>query len=190
MIKKILVLWLVIILPFVAFADVAVEGEVDIEFKITNISDYPDYSFFVKYQTYYYEYGYQPGEVTESKVAENVVRSAGARGSKSYLYARDKEGKIYESEIKLGGQKIISDRRANSIVEAYKIKSIKDGKINLKLEEKYLDYGDGKTKKISKGAVSGTEMFGVDVVYVAIPAVCLLLLVGFFMFRKKKSASA
>lgn len=182
------------ILPFGLSADVVTEGEVDIRFRITNLDDYPEYEFYVMYQTYHYDEGYQPGDVIETLIEANKVHQAGERGSKSALYARkkgDKNGPVFESNVLLGGDKIISDYKARAIIEEIEITSVEDGKVEFKVEDRFLMYDNGKEKRFKNaGAILGVELFGVDLGYIVLPLVCLIGLVVFFMLRKKKSATA
>lgn len=187
--KLIFTLFLVPIFATV-FADIAIEGEVTRLTRITNLSDFPDYEFFIKFQAYYYDMGYQAGELTDTPVFEDSLFRSGGRGSTSFIYARRKsDGTIFQSEKAVGGQKIVSQRGADGIEDLIKIKSLEDGEIKFKIQESILHYRNGKTEKISKSGITGISMFGFDIAYVGFPLLCALALVFFFMRRRRNTST-
>jgi hypothetical protein len=149
------------LLPFRSQADVLVEGEVDIRVKVTNISDFPDYEFYIEYQDYFYEYGWQPGDISQVAVKEGEEFETGDKGSSSKLYAKDKEGNTFSSLEALGGNTQIDDYQASYIVQEVEITSINGGEIRYKI-----------------------YLFGMDLGLLLLPIICLGGLVFFFWMRR------
>lgn len=169
-------------------ADLVTEGEVTVMFRLTNINEFDDYEFFVLYQSYYYDEGYQPGDIDTMMIEKSIGYTASGRGGKSYLYARNKEtGKISKSEVLLGGKDYVDDYELRNVTQDYQIKKIEGGEIVLK------------EKRLHKGAVEeeydedNDEVDGFWVVggwlYWVLPAACFVLLVAFFMFRRRSKGS-
>jgi hypothetical protein len=171
--------------PFVLRADVAIEGEVDIRVKVLNTSEFPGYEFYIEYQDYYYEYGWQPGGVAHVTIKENEEFETGERGGASKLYAVDAEGNVFETEEQIGGNQILDDYKASYIVQEIEITELRDGKIAFKVESEYKVYPGGETKKLRKGFVFfGFDVMGIDIGLILLPLVCLGGLLFFFWTRR------
>ena len=173
------------LLPFQSHADVLIEGEVDIRVKVTNISDYPDYEFYIEYQDYYYEYGWQPGDISQVEIKEGEEFETGDKGSSSKIYAKDKEGNVFSTLESLGGNMQIDDYQASYIVQEVEITAINGTEIRFKIVDQYKVYPDGGTKKMRKGMVlTGIYLFGMDLGLLLLPIICLGGLVFFFWMRR------
>lgn len=182
-------------LPLVSLADLVTEGEVSHKFTIVNLDEFPEYEFFILYQTYYYDRGYQEGAANEKAVDHGNYYRGGDRSGTSPLYARlkTKKGrkkKGPESSIRLGGREVVAERDAQSIHDDYKIISINDTLIELELVDQKIMLGNGKELKINKGSISsGAEVGGIDLIYFALPGVCLLSILAFFVYRRRAARS-
>jgi hypothetical protein len=150
-----------------------------------NLSDFPGYEFYIEYQDYYYEYGWQPGGVAHVTINDNEEFETGERGGASKLYAVDAEGNVFETEEQIGGNTILDDYKASYIVQEIEVTELRDGKIAFKVEASYKVYPNGATKKMRKGFVFfGIGIFGIDLGLILLPLVCLCGLLFFFWTRR------
>lgn len=174
-----------VVFPSLSKADVLIEGEVDIMVKVLNTNEYPDYNFHIEYQGYYYEYGWQPGDIVVVPVKEGEEFLTGERGSTSKLFATDAEGKVYSSSIEMGGNTIVDNHNVNHLLHTYTIQGIDEDGIRLKLVNEFQVMNDGKVKKVKKGmAFTGVDVLGMDLGLILLPLVCLGGLVFFFWMRR------
>ena len=170
-----------------AFADIAIEGQVTRKTVISNLSEFPDYEFYIQYQNYYYEYGYQPGSVDEVILVEGEAFESGERGSRSKIYARlkKKKRKKFESEETVGGQEVIPDRNGRYIEDVVRIISVEEGVIKFEIESSSLILRNGdKENLLKKGGITGLTLFGVDLAYIGLPLFCLIAF-ALFLMRKR-----
>lgn len=186
---------LLFLLPLMSFADLVTEGEVTHEFTILNLDEFEEYEFYILFQTYYYDRGYQEGPTKEMSVAPGKYFRGGQRSGTSPLYARlksdENEGPDPSSSIRLGGRQIVAERNARSIQDDYRIVSINDSLIELELVEQRIMLNNGKKIQIKKGSLSsGMEVGGMDLIYFVLPGVCLLGILAFFVYRRRASGSA
>lgn len=171
--------------PLSSRADVAIEGEVDIRIKVLNLSDFPGYEFYIEYQDYYYEYGWQPGDIAHVTIKENEEFETGERGGASKLYAVDKQGNIFASAEELGGNMVLDDYKASYVVNEVEVTELRDGKLSYKVKRAYKVYPDGATKKLKKGFVFFGFGFGdIDFGLILLPIVCIGGLLFFFWMRR------
>jgi hypothetical protein len=169
------------------YADVATEGEQDIYIEIINAADFPSYKFYIKSQSYYYDMGYQPGELTTVYLEPGKHTSTGDRGSASLLYAEGK-GITFQSKSEVGGSTIDHTEGVSYILDRIKIISLKKKVIKFEVVERQLIGEDGKVMKTIKKGSMGSLAPGQLVLY-ALPVVCLLGLLLFFRFRRKLTAA-
>lgn len=184
-IVKLLSFFFLFSLPYFSKADVAIEGEVDIRVKVLNLSDFPGFEFFIEYQEYYYDMGWQAGDIVQVAIQEGQEFETGEKGGGSKLFAKDAQGNTYATEQDLGGNTVLDDYKASYIVQEINIKSVEGGKITFKVADEYKVYPDGKTRKLKKGFVLfGVNLFGVDLGLFVLPIVCLAGLIFFFWTRR------
>jgi hypothetical protein len=165
-------------------ADVATEGEHDVYIELLNGKDFPGYKFYIKFQDYYYNMGYQPGDVSVVYLEPGKHVSTGDRGSSSLLFAEGKSNAQTKTEV--GGADIDHTEGLSYFLDRIKIKSIKKKVINFEVVERQLIGEDGKVlQTIKKGSLPA--MNGTQLVIWIIPIVCLVGLMVFFLFRRKAS---
>lgn len=138
--KKAVLFLFVLLSGFTANADVVEPGEVDINFKVINLEQFPEYKFYYYYQTYYYEYGYQAGDLLRNELLQDSVVMGGSRGDHTYIEAVDSSGKVVaESDREIGGQAYGQPESVSYLLQVIEIERIKDGVIHYKIT---------KTKKV------------------------------------------
>ena len=169
-------------------ADVATEGEVDVRVELMNAQDFPKFKFFIKYQEYYYDMGYQPGDVTPVYFEPGKPISTGERGDASLLYAEDENGHEYASEEPIGGVATDFGRDVSYLLDQIKVTSIKGDLIKFKVVSRHKVDSDGKLIGVKKGEFSAEDPENRNWMLIILPAVCLLGLVLFFIFRKRSHA--
>lgn len=188
-----------LLLPMGLRADVITPGEVYHKFQVINLDEYPDYRFYIMYQGFYYDRGYQPAEPRLEWIKPDEMAAAGGRGASSRIYAvsRSDSTSVMESEERVGGSEIIKDTEARYIQDFVKITAVKDGKVEFEVVEQKLEYRNGqvkdlksKKKKKNKKGIMGASVMGIELTYLVLPAVCLLGLVMFFVFRRKVSSTS
>ena len=168
-----------------AWADVANEGEVDVKVELINGKDFPGFEFFIRYQNYHYDMGYQPDGLTDIVLEPGLVTETNGRGDQSLLYARDEKGNEFVSKTEVGG--VDSDFGPNVAyyLDQIEVISVKNGEIKFKIAARKKMSGDDKVLKIIKGDVSDGEMS--TWLIILVPIFCLTGLVAFFVLRRRKS---
>ena len=185
--KTFILSFLLFLIALPAFADIANEDEVDLNVELMNGEKFEGYTFFVRYQTYYYEYGYQPGMVNEVDLKPGENYAVSGRGGSSKIYARDEKGNEFESEEEVGGVVNYSGNGVSVFIDRYKVVSVKDGKIELKHVERVKQLRSGKLVKVNKAGLD-FDGNGFPWMSFALPLVSFLALIAFFIFRRKAAA--
>jgi hypothetical protein len=172
-----------------AQADVATEGEVAVKVELVNPTNFPGFNFFVKYQTYHYDMGWQPGPVNKVYLTAGQHVETGARFSKSYLYAEDKQGNEFVSKEEIGGSVIDKGKSLAYYLQQVKVLAVKGGEVQFEVKSVLKVDDDGKTKEVKADKL---EKGGMEMNWwvVAVPVVCLLGLVAFLMLRGKGNSAA
>ncbi len=165
-------------------ADVTIPGEVDREFKIINIDNFPKWQFTFKIQHYKYFQGYQPTNVENKVIVNNEVYSCSNHGDDSFITATESNGKTYTSTIKVGGKKNFASN-VKGFIEVYKIVSVQNNIVELKLVETITQTNEnGETKEVIKKA----GKMGIDnFVMIGLIISALFSVFGLvFMFKSKE----
>lgn len=180
------------VLPLSVPADLVTEGEIKKKFSITNLDDYPEYIFYVKYRTFYYDMGYNEGTPEFKRLEEGVYYLAGERGAPSTIHIRKKNKKgepkgkyLAFSEQYVGGDSIVHDNSAAYVLELFEIAGIEDDQIQLKKTETFIVKKNGQQVPVKRGSLSGWTIGGIDVLYLGVPVFCLALLVFFFLSKNR-----
>ena len=71
--KSLFLTFFALLFAFPVMADLATAGEVDLRIELLNGEEFEGYTFFVEYQTYYYEYGYQEGPIREVELELSLI---------------------------------------------------------------------------------------------------------------------
>jgi hypothetical protein len=173
-------------------ADVAIEGETDIHVELLNGDKFPGYRFFIHYQSHYYEYGYQPGAVTNIYLEPGKHTATSDRDVTSLIYAEGPDGEIHSSK-EVGGTTIDHTDGLAYILQRIKITKVGPEGIAFKVEERQLIGEDGKViRTIKKGSLEDSDV-PLDrqrLLIWLIPIVSMVGLLVFFLFRRKGSATA
>ena len=164
-------------------ADVATEGEVDVYIELLNGNEFPGYKFFIKYQNYEYNMGYQPAGVQIVFLEPGKHVSTGDRGSSSLLFAEGKRGK-YQSSIEVGGSEINHTEGLQYVLDRIKITKVDKKGLRFEVVERQLIGENGTVlETIQKGSLEPLNLQAF--LLWLLPIVCLVGLVLFFLFRKK-----
>jgi hypothetical protein len=160
-------------------ADVATRGQKAIHIELLNGKDFPGYKFYIKYQRYYYDRGYQPGTVDKVLLEPGKHYETGDRGSTSLLFAKAKKGEI-ASKVKVGGAEIDLESKANYLLDRIKITKIDSKGVQFVVVERQEIGDNGKVLRTLEKGSMGTQGWMIWM----LPIVSLLGLAAFFLFRK------
>lgn len=167
-------------------ADVATEGEVDVQVELLNGAKFPGFTFFIKYQSYTYNMGYQPSELSEVVLEAGKAFQTGGRGDQSKLYARDSKGKVYESKDMIGGVASDFDRNVSYYLDQIEVTKIKKGVISYKVVARKKMGVNGEVLEIKKSDVVNDDANKGRWMLFTIPVVCMIGLIAFFVLRNRK----
>lgn len=171
-----------------AWADVANEGEVNVKVELINGKDFPGFEFFIRYQNYHYDMGYQPDGLTDIVLEPGLVTETGGRGDQSLLYARDENGNEFVSKTEVGGVDSDFGPDVAYYLDQIEVISVKNGEVKFKIVARKKMSGDDKVLKIIKGDVSGG---GKSIwMIILVPIFCLTGLFAFFVLRRRRVAKA
>ena len=170
-------------------ADVATEGEVDVQVELMNGAQFKGFTFFIKYQSYTYNMGYQPSGLSEVVLEAGKSFETGGRGDASKLYARDSKGKVYESKEMVGGVASDFDRNVSYYLDQIEITKVKKGVISYKVVARKKMGPNGEVLEIMKSDVVNDEPGKGKWMLFTIPVVCLIGLVAFFILRSRKRSA-
>ena len=180
---------LLLLLSLSARADVVNPGHINRSFQFTNLDKFPAFSYYFLHYDYHYDMGYNAGPVDTAKVENNQRYAVSDKGNnKSALLARDKKGKYYTSDIRLGGAAIVGPT-ISGIVDVYTITGIKNGKISIKKQKEIIIYTDGKEKehKAGSGWIGlGSDDFTNGLTLISTGALLAMLLIFILKRRKPK----
>ncbi len=182
--KSLFLTFFALLFAFPVMADLATAGEVDLRIELLNGEEFEGYTFFVEYQTYYYEYGYQEGPIREVELEPGKDINASGRGGRSKIYARNEDGDLFESEEAVGGVVNNASDDVLAYVDQYNVVSMKDGKLKLEHKARIMHLHNGEKIEVSK---SGIDF---SLAGIIMSLACLVALVLFFIFRKKSPAKA
>ncbi len=187
MVSKFISVLLLVVSSFSATADVVTPGHINKQFQFTNLDKFPAFTYSFLHQGYHYNMGYQRDPADTVSVEINKRYTVSERGAdKSPLLAKDKHGKYFTSDIKIGGAAIFGES-VSGLVEVFTIVSIKNGKIKIKKQKEIVVYADGKEKERKSsllGAFLGSDDFASGLGIISMGAL-LGLLVLFILKRKK-----
>lgn len=181
--KAVCILWIGLVVALSSqrvHADVATEGEVEIRVEVINTRDFPEFQFFIHYQTYHYDMGYQPDPVQEVALGPDVVTATSSRDDASFLYARDKEGNEYVSKEQVGGVTIDHNKDVAYYLDQIEVVSVENGVVEFKVAHRKKMSSEGRVLKTKKGDAGGTHW-----TILVVPVLSLLGLLAFFLLRRK-----
>lgn len=189
--KAALFLALISLLSGRAMADIVTEGEFDIRFEVINLDEFPDYEFFFDFQTYYYEYGYQKGEIKQIDIEPGTNYVADERGGQTYLQARSLSAEFDDAkaEAPVGGVTYDSDEDISTITQLVRITKVEDGVIHFEIVNTIYEYIDGAIRKLDGdidvfgGGLSGGNRW---MLYALLPAIALLSILMLIFMRRKR----
>jgi hypothetical protein len=165
-------------------ADIATAGEHDVYIELLNAKDFPSYKFYIQYQTYTYNRGYQPNGTEKVFLEPGKHIKTGDRGSASLIYASGK-GREYVSKVEAGGSVIDNTEGLEYMLDRIKIVKLDKKVVKFVVVERQLIGADGKAKQtIKKGSLTGQSWL----MYL-LPIICVAGLVAFFLFRRKSAAA-
>lgn len=186
--KRILLFTLLISLCGFAHADLAVPGRFSQKIKLVNLDEYPEYEFYFMYANYSYNYGYTVSSEDEVVLENGMEYETSSRYRPAKIYARHHKKKnkrkyFHHSEEGIGGYGMMGEGDDAPVV-TYKIASMKEGIITL---ERVPDFEGLEKSEVSeyKGGLE-TEM---QWYFWLLPSLCLVTLVGFFLYRAKRKAT-
>lgn len=132
--KKYFLFLMLILSGLFVQADVVEPGEVDIYFKVVNLDQFPDYKFYSYYQTYFYEYGYQAGDLERREVMQDSIYSGGSRGDYTHIEAENANGQVVaETDNEIGGMEYGQPENVSYLLQIIEIQKIDDGVIHYKV---------------------------------------------------------
>lgn len=159
------------------------------QLRITNTSNFPEYQFFVRLQEWDESAEvFRDGEAIFAAQNENVKYNdrnwSGwePEGGHSYVYAKHtKTGEISVSDELVGGALMLENQYARAI-EEIRITEVKDGRVKFESKGVFKEDYDGMLKIPYKGDLG---LGGLLWFYLTLPVVCLGLLIGYFVQRRK-----
>jgi hypothetical protein len=176
-------------------ADVVEPGEIQRQFKVINLDAFPGHDFYILYTGYHYHQGYQPNEPFRIWLEQDSVYSTSSRDDNSLIYAVNVKdsGEVWASDISVGGGDIVSSERIYTVIDVVRIKSVQDQKVEIEFVKEIVVYKDGSTREkrakgnglngLPPGAGGGTPGW----MYWLMPALSLLAIVFFLLWRRKKN---
>lgn len=189
MVSKFCAALLLVMFSLSAIADVVTPGHINKQFQFTNLNKFPAFTYSYLHQGYHYNMGYQRNPVDTIAVEINKRYAVSERGAdKSPLLAKDKHGKYFTSDIKIGGAALVGSS-VSGIVEVFIIVSIKNGKIKIRKLKEIIVYADGKEKETKSsilGAFLGSDDFASGLGIISMGALLGLLLLFILKRRKPK----
>lgn len=183
------------------FADIIVDGEVHRSFRIDNTSDFPDYNFFYRYQSYDLDGGtLEPAGIVEKPVEEGIVYQT-ELGSEAIVIARPVSGvgeDIVASRT-LGGKEPTSSKDLHDITDVVKIVSLSEEAFSIRVTQYIRNFDDGTKQVIASNRVremvsmlNPTRLSSTQILLgVMLP---IVIIVGLFLYqikrRRKESANS
>ena len=120
-----------------------------------------------------------------SKLHFFILAATSEYGDKSFIFARDSTGKLFQSTVKFGGSRMEMAPDFAYLVQRIDVVSIRNGEIEVKLVAtmKMVDYEE--VIEMKKGTVGSQSQEIIR--FALLPAVCLLGLIAFFVVRRRKA---
>lgn len=161
------------------------EQRIYVHVELMNGAKFPGYQFFVQYQTYEGYGGYDPDSLLEMPLSPGISQPTSEYGDKSFIFARDSTGKLFQSTVKFGGSRMEMEPDFAYLVQRIDVVSIRNGEIEVKLVAtmKMVDYEE--VIEMKKGTVGSQSQEIIR--FALLPAVCLLGLIAFFVVRRRKA---
>lgn len=184
---KQVVFWVLILFMFVGnnavWADIATRDEVSVKVELMNGARFPSFEFYIRYQSYHYDMGYQPDPLTDVVLEAGKPIETGQRGARSFLYARDKKsGRQYASKKEIGGTIAERGVDVSHYVDQIEVLSLRKGEVKFKVVARKRMNHNGEVMEILKGDVTGGKA---NWLMILVPIICLSGLVAFFLLRRK-----
>ena len=165
-------------------ADIATQGEQDVYIELVNAKDFPSFKFYIQYQTYTYNMGYQPNGTNKVFLEPGKHIKTGDRGSASLIYASGK-GREYTSKVQAGGSVIDNTEGVAYALDRIKIVKLDKKVVKFTVVERQLIGQDGKVLQTIKKGSMGEQ----SLLMYLLPLICVGGLVAFFLFRKKAAVA-
>lgn len=178
------------------FADVVEPGEIERQFKVVNLNEFPDYQFHIMYTGYHYDHGYQRNTPHAIILEQDSVYSTSSREDNSLIYAVNKknESEEWASDNAVGGGDHVSSDDIYTIIDVVRITRVADQKVEFKIEKEIIVYKDGRTKERKHKGGAGFMPLGgggstPGWVYWLLPSVSILAMAAFILWRRKQNRS-
>ncbi len=176
--------------PLFSRADVVEEGQTTVKVMLKNSSAFPDYEFYILYQDYYYNMGYQKGDQLVLWLEEGREYEAGDQGSSSKIYARliSDTVQIFETESEYGGEEIVHDRKVSVLVDEITITKIEGDHVAVKVKRVKID-NKGKRSNSDEGFIMGIhkgpfQILGINGWIWLMPLAAFLSLTMLYFWRR------
>lgn len=182
--KKAILFLLVLTMFIPAFADIANPDEVDLRIEVLNLDDFEEFSFYIEYQTYYYDMGYQPGVPSLVTLETGKDYETSERAGSSRIYAKNAKGEIFSSEEEVGGALYDIGDGVSYVVDQYEIVKVENGTVSIKhvARQNHLRSGKVKSDKLSN---LGTTEGSLPIAGIALALTCLFALLALFRYRNR-----
>lgn len=154
-------------------------------FSILNLEEFPQYHFYIQYQTYPYSNALQKGETQVIDVLSQNTYRGGDFPTPVYLEALDSDSNHYRSNILVSGKYLSANAEIESVVDQYQIASIENGIIQLKYQKELLFFKHGNTTENLEnlnGIILSPDLF-VKTTVLLFPILFGLIIVFFLYLR-------
>lgn len=172
-----------------SLADVVPPGHINRQFMFTNLDKFPGYTFYYIEHNYRYDHGYKAIPPDTLAAENNQWYFASHRGNdKTYLLARDSKGKMYRSDVQVGGAAVVSPG-TGLLVDVYNISGIRKGLIILRKTKEITQDESGKQRerKVKAEFLSSISNNDLTMGLSIISFTAFGLIVGLLVFRRRKT---
>ena len=189
--RRVILFVLMCACSFSLFADVVQPGEIKKQFMISNLDQYPGFTYYYVHHGYHYNLGWTADPADTALVENNIPYTVSIKGdSRSFLLGLSMTGSnnsYFVSDLELGGSAMV-DPNIKGIVEVYTISGRDNGMIKLKKIKEILKYGNGREEERKSGigwlGFSGNDNFTGVLSTIALSALMILLLL--FVLKRSK----
>ena len=138
-----------------AFADVVAPGEIKKQFMITNLDQYPGFTYYFLHFGFHYHRGWIAEPPDTTQVNNNTPYTVSTRGNnRTFLYGLpmvNSNNRYYNSDLEMGGS-VMTDPSVTNITEVYEITGMENAVIKLKKIKEIILYNNAKVEERKAGA--------------------------------------
>ena len=182
---------LICVESFSAFADVVEPGEIKKQFMITNLDQFPGFTYYYLHHGYHYNMGWKADTPDTVLVENNKTYKVALKGNdKTFLMAlamTNNNNLYFKSDLEMGGS-VITDPSVKGIVEVYQIMERQNGIIKLKKIKEIIQYNNGKEEERKSGSIwlgfSGNNNFTKGLA--ALASIALMALLLLFIVKRSR----